>query len=336
MNPRIFVVIPVFNRIEFTKRCLESIFNQTYKNYQVVLIDDGSTDGTSQFIKNNYSKVKIIKGDGDWWWTKCMYMGVKYALKTAKLNDYVLEMNNDLYFKSDYFQKLIDVSQKNKNSLIGSLCVRAQKPSEVVEAGIRIDWPTGLVYGVAQTISNKISYYKNMEIIDNIDALPGKGTLVPISVFMKKINFKYKILPHYIADYEFAINAKNRGFNLIVATSAVAYHYWEATGISGGVKEYKRSYKRALDLLFGRKSMNNIIDWVRFVNLSCPKEYKLRNYYFSFFKIIKALLTLFPFYYLLPVFRILSKVYHLTKLNAYRLKLKIIQFPEYHLKKGSI
>lgn len=331
MKPKIFVVIPIFNRLEYTKKCLSSIFSQTYRNFSVIVVDDGSSDGTSKYLKDNYPKVKIIKGDGNWWWTKSMFMGIKYALKSAKVTDYILEMNNDLFFDKNYFQNLINTSKKHKKTLIGSLCVRAQKPSEVVEAGIRIDWPTGLVYGVSPTISNKLSYYKNMEVIDNLDALPGKGTLVPVEVFKNKVNFKYKLLPHYIADYEFAINAKQNGFNLIVSTKAKALHYWEATGISGKANESKQSYLRAFNLLFGRKSMNNIIDWVRFITIACPKKYKLRNYYFAFCKIVKAIFSLFPFYYLLPILTTFVRIYHILSLNLYRFGLKIVQFPEYHL-----
>jgi GT2 family glycosyltransferase len=334
MKPTIFVIIPVFNRFKFTKKCLTSIFKQKYKNYKVILIDDGSIDGTKNYIRSNFPEVKIIKGDGNWWWTKCMYEGTKYALKTAKSHDYVLEMNNDLYFDSNYFDELIKTSRKHKNSLIGSICVRAVKPTEVVEAGVRIDWPSGLVYGVAQTISNKLSYYKNMEVIDNIDALPGKGTLIPVDVFNKGINFKYKQFPHYIADYEFAINAKNHGYNLLVSTTAIAKHYWEATGISSKDNNEKRSYQRAINLLLGRRSMNNIVDWIKFIHISCPPEYKLRNYYYSFLKIVRALFTVFPFYYLLPVLPFLAKCYHITRLLIYRLYLKVIQFPKYHLNKN--
>lgn len=333
MNRKIFVVIPVFNRIKFTKKCLASIYNQTYKNYQVILVNDGSTDETQNFVKQKYPQTIIINGNGNWWWTRCMYEGVKMALKIANNNDYVLEMNNDLYFSNEYFKNLIECAKKNKNKIIGSICVRSQNPQEVVESGIRIDWPTGLVYGVAQTVSNKLSYYKNMDVVKDIDALPGKGTLVPISVFKKKINFNYKMFPHYIADYEFAINAKRNGFDLLVCTSAVAKHYWEATGISGNKDQNKISYQRAINLLFGRKSMNNIVDWIRFVKVACPPEHQLRNYYFSSLKVIKSLLTVFPFYYLIPILKILAKLYHATKLFMYRTKLKIVQFPQVYLNK---
>lgn len=334
MKSKIFVVVPVFNRLPFTKKCLTSIFSQSYKNYEVILVDDGSSDGTSIYVKEYYPKTKVIKGNGKWWWTKSTYEGVKYALKKAKSYDYILTMNNDLFFENNYFQKLINAGKKYRSSIIGSTCVRAQDPTEVVEIGVRIDWPTGLVYGVAQTISNRLSYYRNMKVVDNIDALPGKGTLIPVEVFRNGINFDYKTFPHYIADYEFSIRAKRNGFNLLVSTDAIAKHYWEATGISGRPGEKKRTYSRALSLLFGRKSMNNIIDWLNFIKIACPDQYKIRNYYYAYSKIVKAALSVFPFYYILPLLPIFGKLYHGGKLFLYRLKLKIKQFPKVYLNKN--
>jgi GT2 family glycosyltransferase len=262
-----------------------------------------------------------------------MYEGVKKALRVAKKNDFILEMNNDLYFGPEYFAELVKFAKKHRNVLVGSMSIHNKPPHQVVEAGIRIDWPTGLVYGVAQTVSQKLSYYKNMEYIDNLDALPGKGTLIPVNVFKKIGNFNYKKLPHYVADYEFALRAKNEGFNLLVDTKAIAKHYWEATGIYTKNHRERVSYGRAFSLLFGKKSMNNIKDWVTFLFISCPREYLIRNLFFSFLKVVKAVFSVYPFFYLRGTVRYLLTKYLQLKNLTYIGYLKIKQFPEYHLKR---
>src|SRR5689334_5789037 len=105
MKNKIFIVLPVFNRLQYTKRCLSTIFKQSYKNFTLVLIDDGSNDKTSEYVRRKFPQTVIINGDGNWWWTKSMAMGVKYALQNGKTNDYVLEMNNDLFFGKDYLNQ---------------------------------------------------------------------------------------------------------------------------------------------------------------------------------------------------------------------------------------
>ena len=61
----IYIVIPVFNRKQFTKDCLDSLRKQTDKRFKVVVVDDGSTDGTSDMLKEEYPEVHILYGDGN-------------------------------------------------------------------------------------------------------------------------------------------------------------------------------------------------------------------------------------------------------------------------------
>ena len=63
MDKKVSVVIPVYNVEKYLRRCVDSVLNQTYKNLEVVLIDDGSPDGSPQ-ICDEYaasdSRVKVI------------------------------------------------------------------------------------------------------------------------------------------------------------------------------------------------------------------------------------------------------------------------------------
>ena len=61
-NPTVYIIIPLFNRLHFTKECLSSIKAQAYKNIVTIVVDSGSTDGTYEYIKENYPNIKIIFG----------------------------------------------------------------------------------------------------------------------------------------------------------------------------------------------------------------------------------------------------------------------------------
>ena len=92
------VVIPVFNRIQLTTRCLESLLAQTDKGMDIIVIDDGSTDGTSEVIPERFPEVQIIAGDGTLWWSGAVNLGIQQALLSAAPEDYILLVNNDTYF----------------------------------------------------------------------------------------------------------------------------------------------------------------------------------------------------------------------------------------------
>ena len=63
MNPKISVIVPVYNSEKYIKRCIESIISQTYRQLEILLIDDGSTDG-SGYICDLYekrdSRIKVV------------------------------------------------------------------------------------------------------------------------------------------------------------------------------------------------------------------------------------------------------------------------------------
>ena len=55
---KISVIIPTFNRAQFLKKSIDSVINQTYKNFEIIIIDDGSTDGTKNIINSYGSSIK--------------------------------------------------------------------------------------------------------------------------------------------------------------------------------------------------------------------------------------------------------------------------------------
>src|SRR4030065_572228 len=59
--PRVSVVIPCYNNISYLRECLDSVLNQTLTDYEVILIDDGSTDGTSEIIQSYLPRIKYLR-----------------------------------------------------------------------------------------------------------------------------------------------------------------------------------------------------------------------------------------------------------------------------------
>ena len=108
LTPLVAIVIPVFNRLEETISCLKSLGKLTYENYLIIIVDDGSEDGTSEYIKNYYQEVYLIKGDGNQWYSGSMNLGIRKAIDLN--SDYVLFLNNDNTVSPDFLTSLINTS----------------------------------------------------------------------------------------------------------------------------------------------------------------------------------------------------------------------------------
>ncbi len=249
----IYIVIPVYNRKKLTEQCLRCLYNQTYKEFKIVIFDDGSIDETAEMIKNKFSEVILLKGDGNLWWTGATNMGVKYALTKCKQNDYILTLNNDLCVNPDYIYQLLKCARNNPNSLIGSLAVFKDDPERVLYGGVSWD-PLFAKYKLFFKHGEKI--VSKLSGIREVDLLPGRGTLIPIKVFHDIGLYDRDHFPQYAADEEFSLRAKKAGYDLIVCYDAIVLSDVFKTGINWIYS--KPTLKSFLRSLFNIKSANNL------------------------------------------------------------------------------
>ena len=261
---KVYIIIPVFNRKEYTRECLSSLHKQSYSNIQIVVIDDGSTDGTEQMIEELFPKVNVFRGDGSLWWSKSTNVGVQFALEKGDDNDYILLLNNDLVVDENYLETLISASKKGNNSLIGSVSVDIYNPVQIHDGGFHINWWTA-----KHTPINANKELLNMQEsieLQLVSTLSGRGTLVPTSVFKKIGIFDAHQFPQYFGDYEFAVRAKLNGYNLFVSYKSIVYSHVKQTGL--GNSSQKRNF---IKFFFNIKSPGNIFYRIRFAT-SCVKN----------------------------------------------------------------
>lgn len=134
VSPTIFILIPTFNRKALLQQCLESFLTQTYRPIEIVVMDDGSTDGTRELLESytgndlpltpsykeggsftKMPKVVRLEGQGHWWWTGAMRAGVEYVLERAEADDYILTMNDDAVVERDYLEKMMGLKKTLEN-----------------------------------------------------------------------------------------------------------------------------------------------------------------------------------------------------------------------------
>jgi GT2 family glycosyltransferase len=249
----IYIIIPVFNRWYFTKACLQSLREQTCSNYIIVVVDHGSTDGSSEKISHWFPEVILLKGDESMWWTAATNLGVEYALKCNA--EFILTLNNDLTIPHDYLEKLFSAAKQYPQSLIGSISVDSNNKERIVFVGTKWNQYTAK-YRNAIPLSTHFSTVKQQYTAIPSDLLPGRGTLIPSEAFRKVGLFDVHRFPHYAADEDFSRRCVNDGYKLYVCTAAPVFSEVDATGLKNIYK--RNSIKYVVDNLFSMRSPNNL------------------------------------------------------------------------------
>src|SRR5688572_24473530 len=125
------VVLTCFNRKAKTLQCLDHLFRQegmgTHFNLDVYLVDDGSTDGTSEAVSERFKKVNIIKGTGSLYWNGGMHRAWAEAVK-AKPHDFYLWLNDDTFLFTNAVNEMLDCYALAGDAVIcGSTCTAMTK-----------------------------------------------------------------------------------------------------------------------------------------------------------------------------------------------------------------
>lgn len=103
----ISVVIPSYNRKDFLKRSIDSAINQTKKPFEIIVVDDGSTDGTETMIKSDYDFVKFIKQKN-----KGVSAARNIGIKVS-IGEWICFLDSDDEWKKDKLEKQINAMKSN-------------------------------------------------------------------------------------------------------------------------------------------------------------------------------------------------------------------------------
>jgi len=115
-DPRIAVVVPVYNRRDLTVSFLQSFERVTYRNFEIIIVDDGSTDGTAETIAREFPRVRLLRESGDLWWAKATNIGIRDALSRGA--EFILTINDDVSVDPHLLDALVQTAQAHPKTLV--------------------------------------------------------------------------------------------------------------------------------------------------------------------------------------------------------------------------
>lgn len=242
--PCVYTVVPVHNRLAATRAFVEQILLQDYDAWLALIVDDGSRDGTAEYLTGlSDPRIRVLGGSGDLWWGGAMTLGMRQVFAEAGDRDYLLMLNDDVQIGPHYLSQLVEDSRAHGGAVVGS-SQRFTGSGKQFSAAYRVHYLA-----------------MRFELVDpdgdagEIGALTGRGVLFPMAL-ARAAGVIHAGLPHHLGDLEYTARIKERGGRLIVSKQAEA-----ATDDVPGVSQegLGATWKRRL----GSRSPQNV--WQRLV-----------------------------------------------------------------------
>ncbi|MCD6452487.1 MAG: glycosyltransferase [Acidobacteria bacterium] len=207
------IVIPVFNQLPYTKECLESIRKNTGAPYEIIVVDNGSTDGTYEYLKDLYY-VRLIRNEENLGFATACNQGIRVAR-----GEYIVLLNNDTIVTPHWLVKLINCAESDEAvGMVGPVSNYVSGPQQIAVASP--DAPPKVIINraLATIWQYDRTYYP-------VDRLVGFALLIKRKVIEEIGLFDESYERGGYEDDDYSLRAKEAGFKLLIARDVFIYHY---------------------------------------------------------------------------------------------------------------
>ena len=253
-SQKVLIVIVNYNGKNLLKILLKSISKSTYKNFEAMIVDNGSRDGSQEFIKKNYKKIKLVQNKKN-----LIYSGINSSLKFCKCK-YIMFLNNDMKLDKNCIKNLVKAIKMDEN-----VAMAAPKLVNFYDKSLK----SGGTW-VSRTFYNGHIKAEN-GAIKEIPYL-GVGLIKKDFVDM----FGYLFDPDYLIyaeDLDLGLRIRLNGKKIVFEEKAIIYHVHNAT--MKNTKTYKATFlfeRNSLITFFKVLSVKNILLLMPYVFLMFSRK----------------------------------------------------------------
>lgn len=237
------VVIPNFNGIAFLDSVLASLEGQTLSNFEVILVDNGSTDGSCSFVTANYPWVHLIELSENFGFCGAVNAGIRAAKAP-----YVLLLNNDTEVKEDFVEEMLAAIRCHKNAFsCGARMVQYHDRDRLDDVG---NYYCALGWSFARGRGKDIHAYETEDKIFSACA----GAAIYRKKILEKIGYFDEEHFAYLEDTDIGYRARIYGYENWYAPKAIVYHV--GSGTSGSrYNQFKTRYSSRNNIYLIYKNM---------------------------------------------------------------------------------
>ena len=245
---KIGIILVNYNGAKYNKECIDSIKKSTYKNYEIIVVDNNSRDNSVELLKRDFSDLTIIESKENLGFSGGNNLGIEYALKDGC--DFVLLLNNDTKIENNMLENMINVSIKNGFAVISPKIYYYDNKDTIWSAGAKMFWKRGIP---SQNGINKIDNgeYNSLE---EVDIATGCCLLIHKKIIERVglLSLEYFL---YYEDTDYIMRVRNKGFKVLYDPNSVMYHKVSAS--TGGEESENYIYYNTRNRLIFNNKFNS-------------------------------------------------------------------------------
>ena len=218
------VIIPHFNKLLLLKECLYHLDSQSHKNFDILIVDNGSSDGSAEYIYDlsskydNYHSILLSENMG---FAYAVNRGFEFSIKNNY--DYSILLNNDAYVEDDFVRELVySIGAGRKILAVSAMMINYHNKDLVDSYG---DYYTVLGWSFQGHIGEKV---ENINYNESCFSACGGAAIYRNSI-LKEVGFLDENFFAYLEDIDLSYRAKLMGYKVRTCFTARCYHLGSAT-----------------------------------------------------------------------------------------------------------
>ena len=212
------IIIPNYNGKHFMAPCLASLENQSCKSFEILVVDNASTDGSLEYMRENHPSVRCIALDRNYGFSRAVNVGIQ-----ASHTPYVILLNNDTTVDPDYVQEMLRAIRTSKRIFsVSSKMIQMYHRDLIDSAG---DLYTLLGWGVCRGAGRPVSNYTEADEIFTACA----GAAIYRRSAFEKIGYFDESHFAYLEDIDIGYRARIFGYQNRYCPTALVYHVGSGT-----------------------------------------------------------------------------------------------------------
>jgi GT2 family glycosyltransferase/glycosyltransferase involved in cell wall biosynthesis len=224
--PEVSIVLVLYNQLEYTSKCLNSIKSSVKSNYEIIVIDNASTDGTHDYFKKEVNYVRYFRNKENIGFPAAVNQGINKAL-----GDYILILNNDTVLTENLLERLLEVAQSDTNiGIVGPISNEVSGLQKDKEAKYNsLEEMHKYASEIQQKNKGEILHFPRVAFL---------CTLIKREVIDKIGGLDERFSPGNYEDDDFCLRAQLAGYKTLIVKDAFIHHYGSKSFKANGEKAY--------------------------------------------------------------------------------------------------